>query len=212
MYQNKILKNIRALEYKKGKRNRNESPFSFRSQNFNNIVRNRNILLWKPELKNNKQQSNDSFGLIKTFSRLSVPRVKEQERIKKNNFLIGKYNRSNSMLFSHILSPSKSQIIFSKKNIKHNSSLHSTNVSKNDANNSHISYKDCATSRVKLSISSIDMKNDEETKVENEEITDEEEIHFKFVELLQKTKIFYAKIEQQRKDNKNGRVSNRNYY
>lgn len=194
MYQNKILKNIRVLDYKKGKRNINERAFSFRSQNYNNLVRNRNILLWNSESKKNKQQSNVSFGFIKTFSKLSFARVNYHERIKKNNFFIDKHNRTNSIILSHNISPSKSQIVFNKTIVKSNSSFHSTNFSKIEANNSLINNKDCGTSRCKLSISSIDMKNDEETKVENGEITNEEEIHFRFVELLQKTKIFYAKI------------------
>ena len=40
---------IRALEYNKGRRNRNQSAFSFRSQNFNNKGINKNIFLLMSE-------------------------------------------------------------------------------------------------------------------------------------------------------------------
>ena len=214
MYLNKILKNIRALEYNKGRRNRNQSAFSFRSQNFNNKVRNKNIFLWNSNSKNNKQEGNFSPGFIKTFSKLRITKVNNQERNKKKNFLVGKHKSNNSMIFSNNLSPSKNQIIFNKKKSKSNSTLLSTNISNIETNNnSLINYKDIGTSRIKLSISSIDRMNDEDiTKEKNDEIKNEEEIHFRFVELFQKTKKFYAKIEQQRKDDKTGKISSRNNY
>lgn len=210
MYQNKILKNIRALEYNKGGRNRNQSAFSFRSQNFNNKVINKNIFLWNSDSKNNKPEANFSPGFIKTFSKLRITKVNNQERNKKKNFLVGKHNNYNSMIFSHNLSPSKNQIIFNKKKSKSNSTLLSTSISKIETNNnSLINYKDIGTTRFKLSTPSIERKNDEDI---NDEIKNEEEIHFRFVELFQKTKKFYAKIEQQRKDDKTGKISSRNNY